>query len=90
MTKKTKILIITAIILCVFTTTNLSAQLRLDVDVHYALIAGISLPGGEGASQSISELNLPIPLMGVYWTFDGGPLKIGSKIAGIKKPASCV
>jgi tRNA 2-thiouridine synthesizing protein E len=31
-----------------------------------------------------------VDIKGFYELFPGGPLKISSKIAGIKKPASCV
>lgn len=31
-----------------------------------------------------------VDIKGFYGLFPGGPLKISSKIAGIKKPASCV
>ena len=59
-------------------------------DKHFAVISFLRENAEAGLTiRKIGKSGI-VDIKGFYGLFPGGPLKISSKIAGIKKPASCV
>ena len=59
-------------------------------DKHFEVIKFIRENAEAGLTiRKIGKSGI-VDIKGFYGLFPGGPLKISSKIAGIKKPASCV
>ncbi len=59
-------------------------------DKHFEVIKFIRENADAGLTiRKVGKSGI-VDIKGFYELFPGGPLKISSKIAGIKKPASCV
>ena len=59
-------------------------------DKHFEVISFLRENAEAGLTiRKIGKSGI-VDIKGFYGLFPGGPLKISSKIAGIKKPASCV
>lgn len=61
-------------------------------DKHYALLDFIRDKTAKGEMLTIRSVGKSgiVDIKGFYELFPGAPLKKASKIAGVKKPASCV
>ncbi len=72
---------------------EIAAELNIELtDKHFKVLNYLRTKQEEGVTLSIRSVGKSgvADIKELYRLFPGGPLKYSSKIAGIKKPTSCV